>query len=395
MSKQLFVLFYLITCSQLIFAQKNLKIIKANSNKTYFIEGKSKDKSNWYLDPSIKLDVYETDKTSKAKWISFHTDIESFKLKIKPGEKYNFVVLLNGKDSCYNQIYCKAPIKKYKELSPSIRDTIPFELTDANNIKIQVLLNNKDTLDMHFDTGGSSGLVLTHESIANKTNLLVDEKEGFKTKDYQVLRKLSSMRIGNMHWDGLAIYPVSISPDGTDGHFGWDLFDGRVVELDYENEIMVIHSSLSKIPKGYTKLDIEYVNGIFCVKGKLKANGKRFKNRFLFDTGYQRAIVLDSVLMEEQNFPKEMPAIKTTKLKNGQGTVFVTRIVNGDKMKLGKYSLNDVPLQLLSVPNPARFKTNILGNELLKRFNTILDFQNNYVYLKPNNLMTLPYIDAS
>ena len=51
--------------------------------------------------------------------------------------------------------------------------------------------------------------------------------------------------------------------------------------------------------------------------------------------------------------------------------------------------------QKLSGNNPARFKTHILGNDVLKRFNTILDFQHNYIYLRPNRLVNLPYADAS
>ena len=56
--------------------------------------------------------------------------------------------------------------------------------------------------------------------------------------------------------------------------------------------------------------------------------------------------------------------------------------------------LFNIPMQLMTTANPARFKTHILGNEVIKRFNTILDFQNNYVYLKSNNLFDLPYKDA-
>jgi hypothetical protein len=61
---------------------------------------------------------------------------------------------------------------------------------------------------------------------------------------------------------------------------------------------------------------------------------------------------------------------------------------------LGNVCLNDVPVQLLATSNPAQFKTHILGNEVLKRFNTILDFQENKVYLKPNLLWNDPYTEG-
>ena len=73
---------------------------------------------------------------------------------------------------------------------------------------------------------------------------------------------------------------------------------------------------------------------------------------------------------------------------------FVNQVVEIEKICFDKSCASQVPVQLLSTPNPARFETHILGGELLKRFNTILDFQNGFVYMKPNSLMSLPYNDA-
>ncbi|MEO0403471.1 MAG: hypothetical protein AAF193_01230 [Bacteroidota bacterium] len=85
--------------------------------------------------------------------------------------------------------------------------------------------------------------------------------------------------------------------------------------------------------------------------------------------------------------------IKESKLVNGQGTEFVNRVVNVDAFCFDQSCANQVPVQLLSTPNPAQFETHILGNELLKRFNTVLDFQSGYVYMKPNSLMSTSYSD--
>ena len=81
-------------------------------------------------------------------------------------------------------------------------------------------------------------------------------------------------------------------------------------------------------------------------------------------------------------------------MKNGQGKEIPVLTVNNERLNLGKEVLLDIPVQLLATGNPARFKTHILGNEVLKRFNTILDFQNNFVYLKKDSLFDLPYKDS-
>ena len=392
--KRIFVILFLALLNQLLLAQQNLPVIKASSAKAYFIEDHNTIKNHWSLDPSIAIDVYKTNKVSRSKWISFHTDIDSLSVKLKSGDKYDFIVLLNGKDSCHTQIVIDQPISKYKKLKAATHDTIPFVLTAANNILFKVFLNEKDTLNLFFDTGATD-IILSHETIANKTKLLAGKDKGFKTQNYVRLNALSKLQIGNTTWEGLEIYPVSLSPKGADGHFGWNLFDGRIVELDYDKKIMVIHSSLAKEFIGYTKLDIEYIKTLFCIKGKLVVKGKAYSNRFLFDSGYQRAMLLDSILMKEQNFPRDLPIIKTSNLRNSVGKIFQTKIINNEKIILGGCMAFNIPAQLLNTANPAQFKTHILGNELLKRFNTILDFQNNYVYLKPNSLTNITYVDAS
>jgi len=157
---------------------------------------------------------------------------------------------------------------------------------------------------------------------------------------------------------------------------------------------MIIHSSFSESLEEYVKLEIEYINTLFCIKGNIQVGEDNFPNRYLFDTGFQRAIVMDKDLRQKSNFPDKLPVIKESVLRNSAGTKFVNRVVEVDKICFDSACANQVPVQLLSTPNPARFETHILGNELLKRFNTIFDFKNGFVYMKQNSLMKLPYKDS-
>lgn len=238
-----------------------------------------------------------------------------------------------------------------------------------------------DTLDLKFDSG-TTGLLLTNDAIRNKTHLSSDEKAD------------NTLQIGNLTWDSLRVYPVELSGQGTDGRFGWDLFDGKIVEIDYDKNLFIVHSRLSAISRQYSKFDIEYTHTLFCIQGELQVKNEKFKSRFLFDNGYQRTIMLDTSIMNEQHYPKDLEIIKKVIMKNGQGKEIPVITVNNERLNLGKQKLLNIPVQLLTTGNPARFKTHILGNEVLKRFNTILDFQNNYVYLKPNSLLDQPYKDA-
>jgi len=369
----------LLLITSLSFAQKSLPVIKANSKKAFILEGED-DRHNWTLNPAIKPDIHTISKIVNPKWIKFYTDTDSIKIKIKPNESFDFIVLLNNKDSCYTRIESRS-VKNYARQKPVSHDTIPFTLTEFNNLKIKAVLNKADSLDLKFDSG-TTGLLLTNDAIRQKTHL-----SNTSGKD-------NTLRIGNLTWDSLTIYPVELSGQGTDGRFGWDLFDGKIVEIDYDKNLFIVHTKLPAINKKYSKFDIEYIHTLFCIRGELQIKNKKYKNRFLFDNGYQRTIMLDTVLMSEQNYPKDLEVIKKVIMKNGQGKEIPLITVNNERFNLGKQRLLNIPVQLMTTANPARFKAHILGNEVLKRFNTILDFQNNVVYLKPNSLFDLAYADA-
>ena len=258
----------------------------------------------------------------------------------------------------------------------------------------EAVLDDKDTVDLFFVTGGTE-LVMRHQAIKENTTLLEGRNEQYAEENYVPLEGVYSLSLGDLSWDSLGIYPTAVGPEEADGHFGWDLFQDKVVELDYDQQYMVVHASPPTDLEGYSKLEIEYINTLFCVQASIQVGEQKFPNRYLFDSGFQRAIILDKDLRAKSGFPDTLPVIKESRLRNSAGQEFINRVVSVDQICFENSCASNVPTQLFSTPNPARFETHILGNELLKRFNTILDFQNGFVYLKPNSLMGLPYKDAS
>ncbi|MGZ3776056.1 MAG: hypothetical protein ACXVI9_00270 [Mucilaginibacter sp.] len=361
------------------FGQKQLPVIKARSKTAVIIEGE--ESQSWYINPRIRPDIHVITKNIKPKWVTFRTDIDSIKVKLTPGSHFDFVVLLNNSDSCYTRLE-SAPVKNYRNQEPAVHDTIPFILTAFNNIKIEAILNKADTLNLMFDSG-TTGLLLTNDAIKNKAHSVNNTSTG------------NALKIGNLYWDKLQVYPVELTGQGLDGRFGWDLFDGKIVEIDYDKSIFIVHAKLPGISKNWTKLNMEYVHTLFCIRAELQIKNRKYESRFLFDNGYQRTAMLDTLLMKEQGYPKNVDVIKKVIMKNGQGKEIPVITVNNERLNLGREVLRNIPVQLLATANPARFKTHILGNEVLKRFNTILDFQNNVVYLKSNSLVNVPYKDAN
>ncbi len=359
------------------FSQKKMPVIKATSKNAYIKEG-NEEKTPWTLSPEVKPDVYTLSKSPSETTVTLFTDIDSISVQLKPNTTFDCIVLLNGKDSCFTRFENPA-LKDLSKTSPEIHDTIPFVLTGFNSIKVKAVLDDNDTLYLNFDSGAGDFL-LTNEYIQKTPVLKELENHRF--------------RIGTQVWEKQEVYPVELSAQETDGRFGWNIFDGMIVEIDYDHNLMMVHSRLPRPSNDYAQLPIEYSHGLFCVRASLVVEDKIYANRFLFDNGYQRTIMLDKDIMIEQQFPQnEMQVIKKVIMKNGKGEDVPVLTVNNEQFILGTSAMPNIPVQLLATPNPARFKTHILGNEVLKRFNTILDFQHNMVYIKPNSLYNLAYTE--
>ncbi len=89
------------------FGQDIVPTIKATSSTVdisvgndFFIKG------GWFLDPDKKPDVFSIGSkwTYEHKKVSFITDIDSISFDVQPGNKYNFIILLNETVPCHIQI---------------------------------------------------------------------------------------------------------------------------------------------------------------------------------------------------------------------------------------------------------------------------------------------------
>ena len=127
---------------QAYWRKKKMPIIKANSTTVDIKDGDNLRKGAWRISPDVKPDVY----TTSNKKVTFYTDIDSITIKINPKvEKYDFMVLLNGKDSAWTQIAYQIPylekLKKATKYNYSDKRFIPkFEYQskeNANLVKIR------------------------------------------------------------------------------------------------------------------------------------------------------------------------------------------------------------------------------------------------------------------
>ena len=177
-----------------------------------------------------------------------------------------------------------------------------------------------------------------------------------------------------------------------DGRFGWNLFEGKQVELDFNKSLLIVYSGkFRKIPRGYTKSPLVFSHSFMIIKGQMKKGDHNYPADFLMDTGSEQAIILDSTWAAQANYPNTLKLVRTIVLHNPRGVKFETKVVLAPGLDLNGFNLVNVPALVLGSRNPAGFSINTLGGDVLKRFNIIMDFKHDYVFLKPNHLINSPY----
>ena len=93
---------FLLLFQQLLLSQQVLPLIRATSKAVDIRDGKILSVGSWSISPDTKPDIYKTN--SKNRLVTFYTNLDSISFFVKPDGKYDFIILLNDKDSAYTEI---------------------------------------------------------------------------------------------------------------------------------------------------------------------------------------------------------------------------------------------------------------------------------------------------
>ncbi|MEM7368668.1 MAG: retropepsin-like aspartic protease [Bacteroidota bacterium] len=278
---------------------------------------------------------------------------------------------------------------------PTAVDSIPFTLTEHNNISIRATVNGIDTLDLMFHTAVNS-LSLTEEAVEGLSRLRLDGSVAVQTWGGESNARYSNnhvLQIGKFQWDSVRIWVSKHSGRMTDGKFGPNLFEGSILELNFDHEVLVVHAELPEIDAGYEKLTMLNEQGLLFLEGSLNLGKLQFRNRFLLHSGYSGSVLLDDAFVSEHPALFDLPILKENQLKDSHGNVLTTKQVQVPTLSFGGTSFSDVPVGFFEGAI-GRQKMSVLGGDILKRFNIILDMENESIYLIASTLKTGPYADS-
>ena len=130
----------LLLVTSTVLAQKNIPIIKAISDKVSIRLGEKFYENQWTVIPEANPDVYDVSEIGKT--VTFYTDVDSISVNINEKTNFDFIILLNNKDTAYTKIKYKESylsiLKKAKEYDYNQSRNLPkFTYQDSSDVKLK------------------------------------------------------------------------------------------------------------------------------------------------------------------------------------------------------------------------------------------------------------------
>jgi hypothetical protein len=277
-----------------------------------------------------------------------------------------------------------------------LSDTIPFRLTDYNNIVVQAVLNGQDSVSLMFHTAANF-LTLTEEGVKKTKSIRfagsTDSIKSWGGQDNSArYSKSNTLQIGGLQWKNRELWENKNSGQYTDGKCGTDLFEKKVIEIDFDKNIIVLYQHLPAKANGYEKLALQVRDDELFVEGGCAIGAHVFKHPFLIHSGYSGAVLLDDQFASENKLGDQLKIIGEKQLKDSYGNIVKIKKAILPQLQLDKQILANVPAGFFEGALGTQ-KMSILGGDVLKRFNMIIDAERAYIYLEPNHLNASVYLN--
>ena len=272
--------------------------------------------------------------------------------------------------------------------------TIPFTQLTGGIIILHATLDDfKDSLNFVLDTG-SGGISLDSSTCEYYKLKLVPSD--------RIVRGIAGMKYvsfandHSLHLLGLTVnnldfhvnnYEILSSAYGMpiDGIVGYSFFRRYLVYIDYDNqEIKVYTPGMYKYPKGGYLLKPQFSTLPMQMAGV--RDNRTIMGKFYFDTGAGLCLLMnDDFANDSAVFRKKRKMYATQAEGLGGKTDVQLSVVR--ELKIGPYRFHNVPAYVFSDEyNVTNYPVlgGLIGNDILRRFNVLLNYPQQEIYIKPN-----------
>ncbi len=279
--------------------------------------------------------------------------------------------------------------------------SFPFKLLTGGIIILKArLAEYKDTLNFILDTG-SGGI-----SLDSMTTERLDIKTELSDRTIRGIAGIRQVRFAynhSLHLPGLRMdslnfhindYEVLSGSYGEhiDGIMGYSFLSRYIVKIDYDSlRIHVYSKGTFKYPRGGFLLKPILVN-LPVVTFPIRDESD-ILTRYYFDTGAGMCLLLSSDFVSDSNFINPKRKWYATQAEGLGGKAPMRQGVI-KQIKLGPYKFKNVPTYIFddeynvtSYP----YLGGLIGNDLLRRFNVIINYGKRDLYLMPNSHLRDPF----
>lgn len=307
-----------------------------------------------------------------------------------------FILFIAGFQTAWCQV--ESPDLQAIEEIEQHSDTLAFTLTPFNNISIPAIFNSTDTLNLmfHLAQGASISLIETATAKARSLNFdqKVDDVNSWGGKTDSRFSEKNSLALGPFQWDDLTIYEDKHSGKLTDGKFGPYLFKDKVLEIDFDKDQLIVHTQLPEDLSAYQAFDLNTNRGMLFLKADLDLDKEEvLTQEFLIHSGYSGALLLDDEFVSKNKISDKVQVYSESQLLDSHGNVIKTKKAILPEFTIGKSSFEKVPIGFFE-GKIGRQRMSVMGVDLIKRLNWLIDLKNEKVYLKQNVIYDTPYFDS-
>lgn len=271
----------------------------------------------------------------------------------------------------------------------------PFTQLSGGIVIVRAQIDNyPDTLNLVFDTG-SGGISLDSTTAGYlKVTYVKSEKTirgiaGIKTVDFTMDHTLKLPGLETPHLDfHINDYELLTSVYGVriDGIVGYSFFRRYIVRFDYDNQYIEVYSpGTYKYPRGGHLLKPNF--STLPLQMAAISDEREILSRFIFDTGAGLCFLLSRDFVDDSTVFKKSRKFYPTQAE-GLGGKRQMSITIAKEIRVGPYKFKRVPVHVFEDDfNVTSYPLlgGLIGNDILRRFNVILNYPEQSIHLKPNS----------
>lgn len=301
---------------------------------------------------------------------------------------------------CFLVLLCAYSSAKNKKIA-----TIPFQYV-GGFIIVETTINNSSPLKFILDSGLRYTLIteLYGEDFIEMNIINTSYLNGLGIKNsLEVLTSnFNEIKIDGFFVDNQIVYTVtddainltSYLGQKVNGVLSMGIFYDYIIDVNYSTRKIILYEKEGyEVPKKYDPVRFEIQQHKMYIPVLVIEKDQKKEVRMLFDTGAGISAWLQTMKNNSFEIPKKNIY---GYIGEGLSGEIMGKIAKIDMLKIGKYTIEN---PIIAFPDSNAINMSLfrkdrdgsIGIQILKRFNYIIDYSKNLLYIYPNRYLKDPF----